>query len=275
MPKKSGKKTSLFLGGGVIFLLLLVWIVSSFFSPKDAEGFIADETQLETAVSQALLESNEGGYLSGECMGEGHEILGYEKKGEDLFVYALTMYGEYGFENDHFVKVSGFGVIPAVVRLDLSYRFQEIIYPQDGADYTDSLKSMFPSRYYTKVFWVNDAVEEDLKSQERKYAQIYLDEIGRKASIGDYGDYEHILLTDVGVPVEVSNQLLERQELGAYPFWIGVSEQLEDGQRFVYELNYDTEKKQIFYTKYRYEDHLIIEQFVFDGLTGALLEEIS
>ena len=32
--------------------------------------------------------------------------------GGDTVVYALTMYGEYGFENDTFVKVAGSGTIP-------------------------------------------------------------------------------------------------------------------------------------------------------------------
>ena len=75
--------------------------------------------------------------------------------------------------------------------------------------------------------------------------------------------------------MEVSNQMAAHEKLFNYPYWLGNQERLENNQRYVYELNYDAEKKQIIYTKYQYNNQEIIEQFIFDGLTGEELSSIA
>ena len=112
------------------------------------------------------------------------------------------------------------------------------------------------------------AAQSALQEQERSYAKAYLRRIGREAEIGEYGDFDHILLTDVGVPVEVSNRMLEYPELYDYPMWLGTRELLQDDTRYIYELKYDAETKRIIYTRYLYDTKEPTEKFVFDGTTG-------
>ena len=45
-------------------------------------------------------------------------------------------------------------------------------------------------------------------------------------------------------------------------------ERLEDGVRYLYEQSYDGEKKEILFSKIRYETGETVEQSVYDGLTG-------
>jgi beta-lactamase regulating signal transducer with metallopeptidase domain len=92
---------------------------------------------LDEAVRSAFLKDNQTGYLSGECAGEGHILLGQKEKSGIITVYVLTMYGEYGFEDGNFVKVSGSGIIPAVFTFTYSdggLVCTKIEYPEDGQD---------------------------------------------------------------------------------------------------------------------------------------------
>ena len=150
---------------GLGILLGIVCLFFWFFqnqNQEEKEDFTADEMKLDQAVSQALLGDGEQTYLAGECSAEGHQIVGYEKKAEEIVVYAVTIYGEYGFENGHFVKISGSGVIPAVLYFDLSYQLKKIAYPQDGALYQESLQKLFPTEYYAKVIHLQNTAEESL-----------------------------------------------------------------------------------------------------------------
>lgn len=104
----------------------------------------------DQAVVLALTSSSNR-YLEGECFAEGHIILGTDKERDTTKIYVLTMTGHYGFQNDNFVKVSGTGVIPAVVTLS-SNNDVSIEYPKDGSYYASSIREMFPSKYHTRIF---------------------------------------------------------------------------------------------------------------------------
>ncbi|MDP4132560.1 MAG: transcriptional regulator [Bacillota bacterium] len=257
----------------ILFMLLLISLIIS--------GCSIDKTvddNIGKAVSDAILTDNEEGYLSGECRGEGHIILKTEEKNDIVIVYAQTMYGEYGFQNDNFVKISGSGNIPAVIefkkknnKLSL-YSFK---YPKDGADYVKSIKEMFPLTLQTKVLYPSDKDLEELSKQERVYAQNYLKSIGREAKIGDYGDFEHNLLTDVGVPVEVSNKILKYKELSKYPDYIGTQEFIENGERCIYRTSYNKEENKVIFSKIGppKESSAYAEYYEVDGTTGELLKK--
>lgn len=92
--------------------------------------------------------------------------------------------------------------------------------------------------------------------------------IGRTAEIGEFGDYDHKTFSDLGVSVEVSNQMMENRALAEYPFWLGNREQIEDGIRYIYETAYLIHKEEIQYTKYIYDTEEIVEQYIFDAITG-------
>ena len=232
------------------------------------------ESALDEAVKSALLKDNQTHYLSGECAGEGHIILGQEEKAGVITAYALTMYGEYGFEDGNFVKVSGSGTIPAVFTFtdsDGGLVCTNIEYPMDGSGYEESIKKMFPSEYQGRALNPTDGDMQELTAQERSDAARYLKEIGRNAVIGDYGDFTHTLLTDAGVSVDVSNSISDKL-FANYPTWIGNREALENGVRYVYEMSYNKEGHEIDFTKYEYGTNKIVERTRLDSMTGKIIE---
>lgn len=232
--------------------------------------FVADKDSLDKKVSAAILAESQGRYLDGETIGEGHIILGSKEENNETIVYALTMYGEYGFQDNNFVKVSGSGVIPAVISIfenDEGAMLTSIIWPQDGSGYTQSIQKMFPEEYHDRALYIKDEDKNTLKIMERQYAQNYLKQIGRTAIVGEYGDFEHPLLTHIGVSVKVSNKLLEKNYYN-YPMWVGNQEKIEDGIRYVYQMEYNKEKEQIILSKYNYETKEVAEKIVVNALTG-------
>ena len=226
----------------------------------------------DQAVIKALSTSSNR-YLGDECFGEGHIILGTEEDGDTTKIYTLTMVGYYGFVNNNFEKVSGSGIIPAVVTLKNNNEV-DIEYPKDGSDYASSIKEMFPLKYHSRIFGDNDSDRKDLTEQERAYAKEYLSKIGRKAEIGDYGDFEHTILTSLGVSVEVSNGLEDFYKAhNYYPYFIGTKEIIEDGVRMFYELSYQESQQEITFTKYLYDSKKLVEQFVFNSITGKQIAQ--
>lgn len=241
---------------------------------SETESYLSNNKTLTTdqAVIKALFATSNR-YLGDECFGEGHIILGTEKDGNITKIYTLTMVGYYGFVNNNFEKVSGSGIIPAVVTLKNNNEV-DIEYPQDGSDYASSIKEMFPLKYHSRIFGDNDSDRKDLTEQERAYAKEYLSKIGRKAEIGDYGDFEHTLLTSLGVSVEVSNGLEDFYKAhNYYPYFIGTKEIIEDGVRMVYELSYQESQQEITFTKYLYDSKNLVEQFVFNSITGKQIAQ--
>lgn len=230
-------------------------------------SIIVSEKSLDDMVANALLSNNKGKYADGECMAEGHIILGSEIKKNETFVYALTMYGEYGFQDENFVKVSGSGTIPAVIVFSEKEQLSRIDWPKDGSKYVQSIKELFPQEYHNRVLSVKDKDTKELENQEKVYAQEYLSKIGREAQIGEYGDFDHPLLTHMGVSVQVSNMLLEKNYAN-FPHWVGNQEKIEDGIRYVYEMNYDKENNQIILQKYNYETKEVIEKIRINSLNG-------
>ena len=267
-------------GVSILLVILIIGIVGTFVGCTTGNaGLSATKTSgtsekgnrsLDEAVKSAFLKENQGHYLSGECIGEGHIILGYDEKSDITTVYALTMYGEYGFEDGNFVKVSGSGIIPAVFTFANSKDglvCSKIQYPEDGERYAKSIKKLFPLTYRHRALSPSDSDRQDLTSQERAYAASYLKKIGRDAVIGDYGDFNHTLLTDVGVSVEVSNITCGKQYAN-YPMWIGNREALENGTRYVYEMSYNKEAHEIDFKKYEYKTNKIVELIRLDSITG-------
>ena len=251
-------------------IIALVICIVMAFSVTACGKTVPTKDEISQLVANAIISDNADKYYEGECCGEGHKILGSDISGNRLKVYALTTFGNYGFQNDLFVKISGSGVIPAVLTFEKNgeeYKFLEIEYPRDGAEYVKSIKRMFPLKYRAAALNCDSAYDE-LVSQERKYAEEYLQSIGRDAEIGEYSDLNIVLLTDLGVSVDVSNQLSCDKSLGDYPYWIGSSEYLENGIRYVRSLSYDENAGLIIYSTVEKETGEITECFVFDAATG-------
>lgn len=240
-----------------------------------------DQKTLEDAVAKAILDYQQTRFLSCECAGEGHYIMDYNVSGDTLTAYVLATYGQYQFVDDLFIAASGCGPIPTVITFqvnqDGSYTMLDYQEPEDGAMYEPSIKELFPLRLWNRCFDAegNSTVHNVLRIQQDQYAEAYLSSIGREAEIGDYGDLNQPLLTDLGVSVEVSNRLDESKLLGNYPLGVGQQEQIEDGVRYVYRQDYDEQKQLISFTKSNYDTGEIVERFCFDATDGTLLQSLS
>lgn len=241
----------------------------------EEETTAAPVMDLDQLVAEGILSDNQGKYPGEELRGEGHIILGSRENGDEFIVYALTMYGEYQFQDGNFVKEAGTGVIPAVITF-LSdkkggYEFRSLTYPEDGSHYAESIQTMFPEKWWERCISPSEADHNQLKAMEESYAKNYLEELGRTATVGDYGDFDHPLLTDQGVNTSVSNLLVENKALGSYPFWIGNVERLEGQIRYVYALDFDRDNKKILFTKTEYDTGNVMESYTYDSDTGLLL----
>lgn len=152
---------------------------------KESRGFC----DLATAVSQSILKENKDRFLAGECMAEGHTILGTEEEGEQVTVYLLAMFGWYQFQDGNFVKSSGSGIVPTVMTFkqeqDGAYLLNDYQTAQDGSLYNPSVMELFPEEFWESCISPSAEDMEALIKQERTYAAAYLKELGRNAEIGD------------------------------------------------------------------------------------------
>lgn len=224
---------------------------------------------VEEAVSGAVLAYNAGKYADGECAAEGNVIIEKEEKDGFVNVYAYVSYGEYGFENNVFTKVSGSGAIPTklVFSYGGEYVLKDYIEPMDGSEYVDSIKEMFPRRLWSKVLSDDSKVYKQLEEQEHQYAARYLSGIGRTA---DIGDTERIL---ADMNVDASNKLLDMY--GEYPYWVGTCEKLEDGVRTVYEKQWESRGGGDGTVKFiKYADGEIAEETIIN-VNGEKLEYVK
>ena len=266
-------KRSAFWVIALVFISCIVFVLFWHHSVSDNEVAVAYD--LEKAVSDAILNNNTGSFLDGECQGEGHYIMDSTIDGTTATAYVLTMYGEYGFQDGNFVKVSGTGVIPTVIIFSIdkdgNLFMESYQMPEDGEGYGDSISRLFPKELQFQCLHVGTVLVNKLKLQEKEYATKYLESIGRSATVGEYGDFEHTLLTDLGVSVQVSNTMIANKKTANYPFWIGNLERLEDGTRFFYELSFDEKTQTITYSKLNYDTKTVTEKLIFDSISGKEL----
>ena len=240
-----------------------------------------ERENIEKAVAKAILDDNKIKYydFGTECATEGHIIYGTEIVDNKCKVYVLTDYSQFGFENGYFVEKSG-GRVPAVMTFEKTtedYKLLNIDYVEDGSRYQPSIEEMFPKKYQYRVMFPTEKDSENLWNQNKAYAKAYLDKIGRSEEIRRYSEVEHILPTDVGISVEVSNMLLDIRSINAYNrmHGFGYFESIEDGVRYIYRCTYEKEQNKIIYTKEVYDTKDIIEKIEIDGLTGEVISTLS
>lgn len=234
-----------------------------------------ERENIEKAVAKAILDDNKIKYydFGTECAAEGHIIYGTEFIDNKCKVYVLTDYSHFGFENGYFVEKSG-GRVPAVMTFEKTtdgYKLLNIDYVEDGSRYQPSIEEMFPKKYQYRVMFPTEKDYENLWNQNKAYAKAYLDKIGRSEEIRRYSEVEHILLTDVGISVEVSNKILENKNIPNYNYDLGYFESVEDGVRYIYSKSYDKEKNKIICLKEVYDTKAVIERIEIDSLTGDVI----
>ncbi len=231
---------------------------------------------LDEAISQAVLTYNKERYGQGECVAQGHEILEQKQEADgSVTVYAITMFGWYGFEDDCLVKVSGSGTICNVLTFSLDeqrgYLLEDYKEPLEGGYYVSSVRDMFPEHLWDTCLTYDEKRYNKLQKQEYAYARQYLKKIGRQADVTEHIDREGRLMTDAGVSVKVSNKMSDMEKLNKYPYWIGSREEIIDGVRYVYKMDVDQEAGEIIYTKSVYDTGETVEQHRFDLDTGKKL----
>jgi len=151
-----------------------------------------------------------------------------------------------------------------------SYICMGIQEPADGDEYIKSIKKMFPSQYQKELLNPSGDDSSSLKEQQENYAGSYLETIGRNAAVGEYRDFEYVLMSDVGISEKADNMIFKN--LGEYPYWIGTCEKLENGVRVVYETQYRKEEQSIILVKYDYNTKNVLEKRAFDAGTGEKKE---
>ncbi len=240
-------------------------------------------SSLDDAIASGIILCNNNLFKAGETQGEGHILMDQDEPDEngEIKCYCLEMFGAYEFQDGNFVKCAGTGVIPAVITVkakdDGSYELISIVEAEDGSNFVDSIKRDFPEPLWSRCITIEDDDRNELERQERAYAEEYLSSIGREdAEIGDYADYEHKLLTDAGVSVDVSNKMLDVQSGDGIeffcPMWLGEREVLEDNVRYTYKTEYDEKKNEIIFSQILYETGEVQETAVYDATTGDKVE---
>ncbi len=233
-------------------------------------------SDLDKAVSKAILDYNSRYNNMGECPAEGHVILGTKEKGDTVTVYMLERFSSYGFEDGWFITQSGHSTcgVMRFEKKDGEYVFLDVEYPRDGSGLGKDVKRMFPKIYESRALSPTEKDKKQMREQCQAYAQSYLDSIGREAQIGSYSDINKVLLTDLGVSVDVSNKLCGLRvdyDTGA----IGYYEKIEDGVRYIHRTSYFPEQNLIAYTKEVYGTGEVKEKIEVDSLTGNVISAFN
>ena len=244
-------------------------------SESDTDSFTAAEidSELDKAISDAVMAHNSASFLSGEFETESHLVYETKETGETVKVYLTECYAEYGFCSGFFMDISG-GISSAVYtfkKTDGGYEFLKAEYPEEGSHLSSSVKQLFPEKIAEKVLsGLSESELEFLNDAHTTRAQAYLDSIGRTAVICAYSDIEHILLSDLGVDDETDNKLLDM--FPEYDYTVGNHEKIEDGKRVVYQTDYDERNGWVTYTKFEYDTCKVIEFTAVDAKSGDIVK---
>lgn len=144
---------------------------------------------LETAISDAIINTHRGGYKLGTYACENHEIFATESVDtgdyETVNIYMWVNYGEYIKYGDSLVQISG-SACPTVLTFDCvdgEYNLTEYWTAEDGSRYKDSIREKYPKNIVGEVLNYNY----DNKSLEKK-AEAYFYDNKRFYSATNYGN---------------------------------------------------------------------------------------
>ena len=246
-------------------------------NPNDtADATISDavkDASLDARIFAALKEQHSGHYFEGEYFAEAHHIYGTEEKDGKTVVYALVRECWFGFINDYFTEVSG-SQCPLVFTFDGDDC--EIGRALDGGAFESSVRELFPAKYADEILKHGDRYNDALWNDLTEQAQSYLTSIGRTAEVRHTSEVGLSTLSDHGVPVEVSNVLINMPLLSDYPFY-GTQEKIEDGVRYKYRTTYEEKTGQIAYLKYIYgnDPSAPVQKIVIDAADGKIISNYS
>lgn len=283
--KRKIRKIALIIVSAFFTIALITVLLSSLFAFKQYEYAVDEnggivlsqlDSKLDDAVSQAILSANINSYSSGEFAAESHYVFGVDNKTETIKVYLLENYTLFGFKNGFFTDVAG-GRVPVVMSFKVTNSGYELLSretAQDGADYTKSIKKLFPTKYSKKVLnGLTDEENAQIWNEQKEKAEEYLKSIGRTATVCQYGDIKIVFLSDYGIDDETSNKISNSGL--KYDDTIGNHEEIENGKRYVYQTEYDIKTNQITFTKFEYDTNKVVEYIAVDGANGEFLNVTS
>jgi hypothetical protein len=229
-------------------------------------------TELQKDISKAILSHYANRNGMSETQAEGHIVLGQATIDGNQIIYALTTFGGYGFQNDALVKISGAGPIPVKMTFvpsgNREWSLKDYQEPADGEGNLASLKKLFPSRLIDVAKNPPAEYLDSMVSQEKSYANTYLKSIGRVAQVGAYRDFEH---QHPNMNVQVSDFFLKM--FNDYPMWIGTNEKIENGTRYVYELQWQdkgSDNGVATFKKYEYKTKTVVSEYIIDINDGNM-----
>ncbi len=273
----------------IIVLIVLALLIGAIFliPQKTYDEEIIDDSQyilnitvdknLDKAVSAAILSIHGDPYVNGECATEGHLIYDVSEKDNLTTVYLLEDYSEWGFLNGFFTTISG-GRTPAAFTFkknENKYILMKYEYAQDGGEFTNSIKKLFPKRIVSKMVYGPTSYESELlwQSQENQ-AKTYLKSIGREAEIHPYNSIAIERFSSFGIPAEITDCLYDIVESKGYDCYVGNHETVENEKRYVYQTGYDPTNCYITFTKFLYDTGKVVEYIVVDSTTGKVIPNV-
>ena len=254
----------------IIFVLLM--LLGSFSACSKTPADI--DNKIDQAVSKVLLEDSKVYSKYGECYGEGHIVLGYDKVHTGYKVYTISTSAMYGFENNNFVAIVSNEPMPMIVELNDDLLYRKLISVKNDKNYTENIQQLFPKEYHQRLSIVSAEDKENLFSQRDKYAYDYLTEIGRTAYVGniEYFKDSYKSYDDYLIDSKISKSLMKIDRLKDYPFWNGSREIVDNGTRYVYSTKIDLTNERIVYSKTNYDTNEILELYYYSIKTGEELK---
>lgn len=114
----------------------------------------ASGTDIESAVSAAVIQTYAVSSTDGVFAWEAHSTLRMQNHDNTVVVYVLASYAVYDFVEDMFAQVGGTGAIPLKIVLAEGaegYSVLNVERPKDGALYSPSIQEMFPEDLHDRV----------------------------------------------------------------------------------------------------------------------------
>ena len=239
-------------------------------APTDPEQDIIPEFDpLAEAITDAIVEENQGKYLPGECYGVGYKIIESFEEDDILSIYALIEYAEYRFEDNAFVSISGTN--PRVLmrfrvteekNYDLMFYTRLDIFSDLPEEEIEML--LQPLTDSGKDYLYTELDLKEVRAQVDEDAAKYLRSINRIAEVGVRRDHDGQRLVELVSNADFVMELLKDEELSLYPDWTGTTERIEDGERYIYQTVFDEVRQEIIYTKMEYGTNRVIKSTVVD-----------
>ena len=213
-----------------------------------------------------------------ECLGEGHEILGYREKDGSVEVYALCGVLEYTFSNGRFEECNGYTCVPTLMIFekdkDGRYLFRSGKDTAHDEEFRNSIEEIFPKELARiAVNMAGDSeIGASIEIQCLPYAEAYLFKIGRAGTLSVYDDKTYVFSTleGLGVSDKVATTLFHLHPDYSNCFdentKAGNIEKVENGVRYVYTVKWDGDnsgKGSVYFTKSEYDSGKIVEKTVY------------